>query len=133
MKNRKAVCRGPKNQRRLRTIHQPLSEKRAPRLFGLAAQRLEWLTAFSSGTFPHVAPGAAEAESGTCFRRIRSSANAESLLKTGLGFSDWVSAKMFRTGHLAPTFADAELTPFEKFPINEYDVDDPGVILKTGR
>ena len=25
------------------------------------------------------------------------------------------------------TFADAEVTPFEKFPINGYDVDDPGV------
>ena len=53
----------------------------------------------------------------------------ESLLKKGLGFSDWVSERMFRTNHLAPTFGDSELTPFEKFPINDYDVDDPGVIL----
>lgn len=51
----------------------------------------------------------------------------ESLLKTGLGFSDWLSAKMFRTGHLAPTFADSAVAPFNKFPINGYDVDDPGV------
>ena len=49
------------------------------------------------------------------------------LLKAGLGFSDWASAKMYRTGHLAPVFADSELTPFNKFPINGYDVDDPGV------
>jgi DMSO/TMAO reductase YedYZ molybdopterin-dependent catalytic subunit len=49
------------------------------------------------------------------------------LLKAGLGFSDWVSAKMFRTGHLAPTFSDTELTPFNRFPINGYDVADPGV------
>lgn len=49
------------------------------------------------------------------------------LLKAGLGFSDWVSGKLFRTGHLAPTFEDSELTPFEKFPINDYDVDDPEV------
>jgi DMSO/TMAO reductase YedYZ molybdopterin-dependent catalytic subunit len=55
----------------------------------------------------------------------------ESLLKKGLGFSDWVSAHLYRTGHLAATFADAELTPFEKFPINGYDVDDPGVILEN--
>ena len=55
----------------------------------------------------------------------------EPLLKAGLGFSDWVSAKLFRAGHLAPTFADSELTPFEKFPINDYDVDDPGVDLDT--
>jgi len=51
----------------------------------------------------------------------------KSLLKAGLGFSDWASAKMFRTGHLAPTFADSEVAPFSKFPINGYDVDDPGV------
>jgi len=51
----------------------------------------------------------------------------KSLLKAGLGFSDWLSAKMFRTGHLAPTFADSEVAPFNKFPVNGYDVDDPGV------
>ena len=54
-----------------------------------------------------------------------------SLLKKGLGFSDWASARLFRRGHLAPTFPDAELTPFEKFPINGYDVDDPGVIFEN--
>ncbi len=55
----------------------------------------------------------------------------EGLLKKGLGFSDWASAKLFRQGHLAPTFQDAEVTPFEKFPINDYDVDDPGVIFEN--
>jgi DMSO/TMAO reductase YedYZ molybdopterin-dependent catalytic subunit len=55
----------------------------------------------------------------------------QSLLKKGLGFSDWASARLFRRGHLAPTFADSELTPFEKFPINDYDVDDPGVIFEN--
>lgn len=55
----------------------------------------------------------------------------ELLLKKGLGFSDWASSKLFRSGHLAPTFADSELTPFEKFPINDYDVDDPGVIFEN--
>ncbi len=49
------------------------------------------------------------------------------LLKAGLGFSDWASARLFRSGHLAPTFADSDLTPFNKFPINDYDVDDPEV------
>jgi len=53
----------------------------------------------------------------------------DSLLKAGLGFHDWVSAKLFRRGHLAPTFSDAEVVPFEKFPINGYDVADPGVDL----
>lgn len=51
----------------------------------------------------------------------------EPLLKMGLGFSDWASKELFRSGHLAATFADSELTPFGKFPINDYDVDDPGV------
>lgn len=53
------------------------------------------------------------------------------LLEAGLGSSDWVAKGMFRTAHLAPTFADSELTPFDKFPINDYDVDDPGVDLDT--
>jgi DMSO/TMAO reductase YedYZ molybdopterin-dependent catalytic subunit len=55
----------------------------------------------------------------------------QSLLKKGLSFSDWAAARMFRRGHLAPTFSDSELTPFEKFPINDYDVDDPEVIFEN--
>ena len=50
-----------------------------------------------------------------------------SLLKEGLAFSDWASSEMFRPKHLAPTFSDSELTAFDKFPINGYDVEDPGV------
>jgi len=52
------------------------------------------------------------------------------LLKAGLSFSDWVSTKFFRSGHLAPTFANSEVTPFSRFPINDYDVDDPEVDLE---
>jgi DMSO/TMAO reductase YedYZ molybdopterin-dependent catalytic subunit len=55
----------------------------------------------------------------------------ESLLKKGLALSDWASRQLFRRGHLAPTFEDSELTPFEKFPINGYDIDDPGVIFEN--
>src|SRR5262245_36001190 len=55
----------------------------------------------------------------------------EPLLKKGLGFSDWMSGRLFRSGHLATTFDDSDLTPFEKFPINGYDVDDPGVIFEN--
>jgi len=51
------------------------------------------------------------------------------LLKAGLDFSDWVSARIFRSGHLAKTFADSELTPFERFPLNDYAIEDPGVDL----
>ena len=53
----------------------------------------------------------------------------ELLLKRGLGFSDWASARLFRRSLQAATFPDAQLTPFENFPINGYDVDDPGVIF----
>ena len=49
------------------------------------------------------------------------------LLSAGLRFSDWASKELFRSGHLATTFADSELTPFSRFPINDYDVDDPGI------
>src|SRR3954468_4477370 len=44
----------------------------------------------------------------------------EWLLRKGLAFSDIASTGLFRSRHLAPTFADADVTPFEKFPINEY-------------
>src|SRR5580692_10588512 len=55
----------------------------------------------------------------------------EKLLKKGLGFSDWASARLFRSGHPATTFESADVAPFDKFPINGYDVDDPGVDLEN--
>src|SRR5277367_4410210 len=55
----------------------------------------------------------------------------EGLLKKGLGFSDWASARLFRSGHRATTFENADLAPFDRFPINGYDVDDPGVDLEN--
>src|SRR5690349_12114421 len=55
----------------------------------------------------------------------------EPLLMKGQGFSDWISGEIFRKGHLATTFADSELTPFDRFPLNTYDVDDPGVELDS--
>src|SRR5271156_5358702 len=51
------------------------------------------------------------------------------LLTAGLAFTDWASSKWFRSNHMAPTFADSELTPLDKFYVNTYDVDDPGVDL----
>jgi DMSO/TMAO reductase YedYZ molybdopterin-dependent catalytic subunit len=53
------------------------------------------------------------------------------VLKAGLGFSDWASGLLFRREHLAPTFADSEVAPFNKFPINDYDVDDPEIDLSN--
>jgi DMSO/TMAO reductase YedYZ molybdopterin-dependent catalytic subunit len=53
----------------------------------------------------------------------------EGLLKRGLRVSDWASGVLFRRGHSAPTFADTDVAPFAKFPLNYYDVADPGIDL----
>jgi DMSO/TMAO reductase YedYZ molybdopterin-dependent catalytic subunit len=53
----------------------------------------------------------------------------KTLLQKGLRFSDWSAARLFRQGHLAPTFADADVAPLAKFFVNDYDVDDPGIDL----
>jgi DMSO/TMAO reductase YedYZ molybdopterin-dependent catalytic subunit len=55
------------------------------------------------------------------------------LLLSGAGFTDWAASKWFRRNHLAPTYANREVTPLEKFFVNTYDVDDPGVDLSTWR
>jgi DMSO/TMAO reductase YedYZ molybdopterin-dependent catalytic subunit len=52
------------------------------------------------------------------------------LLAEGLAFSDRASAMLFRPGHRATTFADSEVEPLDKFYVNTYDVDDPGVDLE---
>jgi DMSO/TMAO reductase YedYZ molybdopterin-dependent catalytic subunit len=54
----------------------------------------------------------------------------EPLLKSGLGFSDWMSKRLFRRDHLATTFSDSRLTPLDRFYVNTYDVDDPEVDLE---
>jgi DMSO/TMAO reductase YedYZ molybdopterin-dependent catalytic subunit len=51
------------------------------------------------------------------------------LLEGGLEWSDRFAAATFRPGALAPTFADAELLPLERFPYNYYLVADPGIDL----
>jgi DMSO/TMAO reductase YedYZ molybdopterin-dependent catalytic subunit len=51
------------------------------------------------------------------------------LLDAGLRLSDWASSQWFRSGHLAPTYDDSQVTPSETFPLNSYDVDDPEVDL----
>ena len=53
----------------------------------------------------------------------------EPLLKEGLAFSDWASARLFRQGHLATTFDDSRVAPLDKFYVNTYDVDDPHIDL----
>jgi DMSO/TMAO reductase YedYZ molybdopterin-dependent catalytic subunit len=51
----------------------------------------------------------------------------KSLLEGGIAFSDWASGELFDRRRPAPTFPDSELTPLERFPLNTYDDDDPGV------
>lgn len=51
------------------------------------------------------------------------------LLDAGVRFSDWATGELFRRQHLAQTYSDSEVAPFEKFPYNGYDELDPGVDL----
>jgi DMSO/TMAO reductase YedYZ molybdopterin-dependent catalytic subunit len=52
------------------------------------------------------------------------------ILEAGLEATDRVGAATFRPGVLAPTFADSELLPLERFPYNFYRVADPGIDLE---
>jgi DMSO/TMAO reductase YedYZ molybdopterin-dependent catalytic subunit len=54
-------------------------------------------------------------------------------LEHGLALSDSVSAWTFDSRLLAPTYADAEVTPFERFPLNSYLVHDPEIDLEEWR
>jgi DMSO/TMAO reductase YedYZ molybdopterin-dependent catalytic subunit len=49
------------------------------------------------------------------------------LMKKGLGFADWASARLFSQTRLAPTFSNSEVAPFTQFPYNYWDVLDPNV------
>ncbi|HEY3358451.1 MAG TPA: molybdopterin-dependent oxidoreductase [Polyangia bacterium] len=51
------------------------------------------------------------------------------LLRGGLALSDAAAGAVFRGARRAPTFRDADVVPFERFPYNGYDVLDPGVDL----
>ena len=51
----------------------------------------------------------------------------EPVLKAGLALSDRVSEALFRPTRFAPTFADNELTAFEKFPYNSFDTNEPDI------
>jgi DMSO/TMAO reductase YedYZ molybdopterin-dependent catalytic subunit len=51
------------------------------------------------------------------------------LVAHGLTLSDAISERTFDAQVSAPTFPDAELTPFDRFPLNSYLVDDPEIDL----
>ena len=42
------------------------------------------------------------------------------VVRAGLALSDRAGEWMFRPTQLAPTFSDADVTPFERFPLNRY-------------
>jgi DMSO/TMAO reductase YedYZ molybdopterin-dependent catalytic subunit len=56
---------------------------------------------------------------------------SDRLVTEGVRFSDWASGVLFRREHLAQTFANSDVAPFEKFPYNGYDVLDPEVDLEN--
>ena len=49
----------------------------------------------------------------------------ESLLRRGLDAADRAGAWFYRPSQLAPTYGDADVTPFERFPINRYSTFEP--------
>jgi DMSO/TMAO reductase YedYZ molybdopterin-dependent catalytic subunit len=55
------------------------------------------------------------------------------VIEEGLALSDVAAAATFDSQRLAPVFSDAELTPFERFPLNSYLVHDPEVDLESWR
>jgi len=57
----------------------------------------------------------------------------EWLVGSGLELGDRASALAFRSTHLAPVFAVRDVTPYERFPLNSYLVDDPEVDLDGWR
>lgn len=53
------------------------------------------------------------------------------ILNRGLQFTDWASSHWFRGNHLAPTYPDFKVQPLNKFYVNTYGDDDPGVDLEN--
>src|SRR5258708_21974381 len=51
----------------------------------------------------------------------------ERLVDAGVAWSDAAAAAVFRSGHRAPVFADADVVAFERFPYNGYDVLEPSI------
>ena len=55
------------------------------------------------------------------------------ILRAGLAINDRIGDLTFRSGRLAPTFADRDVTPLERFPVNSYLVGDPEIDLDAWR
>src|SRR5262245_29545718 len=48
-----------------------------------------------------------------------------SVVRAGLALSDRAGERIFRPTHLAPTYGNADVTPFERFPLNRYSEYEP--------
>lgn len=57
----------------------------------------------------------------------------DGLLTRGVALSDWASGTLFRSGHLAPEYADSDIVPFERFPYNGYDILEPDIDFDAWR
>jgi DMSO/TMAO reductase YedYZ molybdopterin-dependent catalytic subunit len=55
------------------------------------------------------------------------------VIQQGVALSDAVSATFFNGGKLAPVFADREVTPIERYPLNSYLTHDPEIDLDDWR
>jgi DMSO/TMAO reductase YedYZ molybdopterin-dependent catalytic subunit len=60
-------------------------------------------------------------------------ASRSGVIERGLALSDAISERMFNVGLLAPTFSDADVTPFDRFPLNSYLAHDPEIDLDEWR
>ena len=55
------------------------------------------------------------------------------VIARGLALSDALSERTFNSRLAAPTYADAEVTSFDRFPVNSYLMDDPEIDLEAWR
>ena len=55
------------------------------------------------------------------------------VLQAGIGLGDRASELTFRRSALAPTFADRDVTPLDRYPVNSYLVADPEIDLDQWR
>ena len=55
------------------------------------------------------------------------------VIARGLALSDALSERTFDSRLAAPIYADTEVTPFDRFPVNSYLVDDPEIDLDAWR
>ena len=57
----------------------------------------------------------------------------ERAIQEGLALADRASAAAFGATRLAPVYADRDVTPLDRFPLNSYLVDDPEVDVASWR